>query len=89
MAQLSRVSTGVVVVSNALNCGMGGRVLAQLNALNESVPVRPLLLSNWPETGRERADRMFTIPYRMVTPDAYQNGVESTFRNMPMPFVAV
>ncbi len=89
LARFAGVNTGVVVVANALSCGLGGRALAQLNALDESVPVKPVLLTIWPDTGREVADRMFAMPARVVPPATYRDGVEDVFQDMPMPFIAV
>ena len=77
------------MVADALACGLNGRHLEILNGLHGNVDVRPVLLTNWPETGKQQADRMFVIPYRTVSYDAYASNVEDLFRELQRPFVAV
>lgn len=89
LARLAGVRTGVVVVVDALSCGLNGRHLSKLNELHATVNVRPVLLTDWPETGKQQAERMFVIPYRTVSYDAYTSNVEDLFRELRRPFVAV
>lgn len=89
LARFAGVETGVLVVADALSCGLSGRALSQLNRLHESIDVIPVLLTNWPRTGEQQAERMFSMPYRVVSYSAYASNVESVFRDMRRPFMAV
>ena len=77
------------MVADALGCGLNGRHLSLLNRLHATIGVTPVLLTTWPETGKQQAERMFVMPSRVVSYDAYASGVEDLFRGMVRPFVAV
>jgi len=89
LARFAGVRTGVVVVVDALSCGLSGRALDRFNGLHGNINVQPVLLTNWPETAERQAERMFSIPYRIVGYNAYASNVEAIFREIPRPFVAV
>jgi len=89
LALFAGVETGVVVVADAISCGLSGRALGQLNRLHESIDVIPVLLTNWPKTGEQQAKRMFSMSYRVVSYNAYASNAESVFRDMRRPFIAV
>ena len=54
-----------------------------------NIDVQPVLLANYRESANEKAEQMFSMPYRIVDYDTYASSVEDVYTGMRRPFMDI